>query len=71
MPDARFAASALHRNVEAFMSVWLIPVECDSRFFLIVYPQKAQRVHGLGQVEPAREMFLPDAHGRFRLTTRI
>jgi hypothetical protein len=49
----------------------LIPVEADGRFFLTVHPEKARRVCGLRKIEPAAEMFPPDAHGRFRLPTGI
>jgi hypothetical protein len=71
MLGAWFAASAPHRNGEAFMSMELIPVERGGRFFLTVHSEKARRVRGLREVEPAREMFSPDAHGRFRLATGI
>jgi hypothetical protein len=41
MLSAWFAASAPHHNVEAYMSMGLIPVERDSCFFLAVYPENA------------------------------
>jgi hypothetical protein len=71
MLGAWFAASAPHHNVEAFMSVGLIPVERDGRFFLTVVPEKARRVRGSGVVEPAGRIFPLDAGERFRLPTGI
>jgi hypothetical protein len=71
MLGAWFAASAPHHNVEAFMSVGLIPVERDGRFFLTVVPEKARRVRGSTVVEPAWGTFPPDARERFRLPTGI
>jgi hypothetical protein len=61
MLSARLAASDLHHNVEAFMFMRLIPVERDGRFFLTVHSEKARRIRGFGEVEPAGEWFSPDA----------
>jgi hypothetical protein len=69
MLGAWFAASPPHHNVEAFMSIGLIPVERDGRFFLTVMPEKARRVRGLRGPEPAGDLFPPGARRRFRLLT--
>jgi hypothetical protein len=71
MLSAWFAASAPHHDIEAFISIGLTPVERDGRFFLMVQPEKDRRVHGLGEVELAGEMFPPDTDGRFRRPTGI
>jgi hypothetical protein len=71
MLGAWLAASAPHHTVEAFISMRLIPVEGDSRFFLMLHSEKARRVRGLGEIEQAGEMFPPSAHGRFRLPIGI
>jgi hypothetical protein len=68
---ASFAPSAPHHNIKAFMSLGLIPVECDARFFLRVVPEKARRVRESAEFEPAGEIFPPDAHGLFRMQTGI
>jgi hypothetical protein len=59
MLGAWFAASALHHNVEAFMSMGLIDVERDGRFFFTVVPEKARRVRGLRGPKLAGDMFPP------------
>jgi hypothetical protein len=41
MLGAWFSVSAPHYNVEAFMSMELIPVERDGRFFRVVHSEKA------------------------------
>jgi hypothetical protein len=71
MLGACFIASASHHHVEAFMSVGLIPVKREERFFLTVVTEKAPRVRGSAALEPAEQRFPPDAHGRFRLPTGI
>jgi hypothetical protein len=37
---AWFAISSPHHKVEVFMSVTLIPVECEARFFLTAVAEK-------------------------------
>jgi hypothetical protein len=68
---AWFAASAPHHNAEAFMSVGLIPVEREGRFFLTVVREQAGTVRGSAAVVQAGRIFPPDARGRFRLPTGI
>ena len=69
MLGAWFAASAPHHNVEAFLSVGLVPVERAGRFFLTVDPEKARRVRESAAPEPPGGLFPPEASGRFRLPT--
>jgi hypothetical protein len=71
MLGAWLADNSPHQNVEAFMSMGLIPMEHDGRLFVMVHPEKPRRVSGVREVEPAGEMFPPDAHSRFRLPTAI
>jgi hypothetical protein len=66
-----FSAGAPHHNIEAFISMGLIPVEQDGRFFLIVHLGKARRIRRLEEVKRVGEMFPLDSHGRLRLPTGI
>jgi hypothetical protein len=71
MLGACFAANVPHHNVEAFMSMGLIPAERDGRFVQTVRTEKARSVRGLRRVQSKGERFPPDARGRFRLPTGI
>ena len=66
---AWFAASVPHYNVEAFMSMGLIPEDRGRQIGLRVVPEQARRVRGVGMADtqPAGDAFGSDRHRRFRL----
>lgn len=66
---AWFAASVPHYNVEAFMSMGLIPEDRGGQIFLKVVPEEARRVRGIGMadVQPPGDLFGSDGQRRVRL----
>jgi hypothetical protein len=65
---AWFAASVPHYNVEAFMSIGLVPEERNGELYLAVHMEQARQLRGWPDFGPVPRAALPsDAHNRIRL----